>query len=349
MTRARLGEGLLLALFVTLPLATSLHEIATALALARALLSPTRGALLGTPWARPALATALVWALLSVASGDTREGLGHAWLLAPLVAVPALVADTGRDGVARAGLAAAGLAALWAVGQRALGEAGTAGFSHHLTLGYALLPPFGVALAGRSPLAAPLALGVLATGSLGAGIALLTVTLAVALRRPALGALVGAVATVALLPHADARELGERAVLWTGGLAVAADGATGPGGYEPAAILAYDALRPGFWFPYHAHDAGIQVLAVLGPAGLVATVALCLTVLRRAALGPAAGLAGVLVGGLSQDVLGDLEVARATWAWAALFGAAALAPGAAPAARATPAPEAREPCAPGVD
>ncbi|MFZ5475659.1 MAG: hypothetical protein ACOZNI_02690, partial [Myxococcota bacterium] len=132
----------------------------------------------------------------------------------------------------------------------------------------------------------------------------------------------GAIATVALLPLADPDELRQRAILWTGGLSFLADGPVGPGGYAEASDAAYDRLSPGFHFANHAHDAAIQVLAVLGPAGLVATVALCAAALARGSRGAAAGLAGVLVGGMTQDTLGDLEVARACWVWLALSNSA---------------------------
>jgi hypothetical protein len=111
-------------------------------------------------------------------------------------------------------------------------------------------------------------------------------------------------------------------VLWTGGLASLGT-PTGPGGYAAASALAYDRLEPGFWFPNHAHDSAIQLLAVLGPAGLCAQIwlgAVALRVPRDAplAVGAAAGLVGVAVGALTQDTLGDLEVARAAWVWIAL-------------------------------
>ncbi|MBM4393523.1 MAG: hypothetical protein FJ090_20560, partial [Deltaproteobacteria bacterium] len=48
--------------------------------------------------------------------------------------------------------------------------------------------------------------------------------------------------------------------------------------------------------------------------------ALVAAVLRRAHPAAAAGLVGVLVGGFTQDTLGDLEVARAALAWIAVLG-----------------------------
>lgn len=335
--RARLGTALLALFFVALPLSTAAQELALGVGLLFAAALPTRARLAREPWGRAALAAAVVWVLLVGASGDVREGLGHAWLLAPLVMVPALVHE--RAPVERIGLLAAAGAAAWAIAQRATGLVGTAGLSHHLSLAYALLPALGVALATRRwAHAAVLAGGIVATGSEGALVSLVVTVIATQIRRPTLALALGAAATPLLLGVADAEELRQRAILWTGGLTVASTGAVGPGGYAVASAPVYDALVPGFWFPNHAHDSGIQLLAVLGPVGLVATLGLALLGLRHGALGPAAGLAGVLVGALTQDVLGDLEVARAAWAWLALYGGGALL---APATRADPA-EARE-------
>jgi hypothetical protein len=312
-------------LFLALPLSTAAQEIAMAAALLLALALPTRGALGDAPWARPAVATALVWLGMASANGNLHEGAGHAWLLAPLLALPALAPD--RATVTRVGLGAAAIAAGWAVVQRALGEVGHAGLSHHLSLAYALLPPLGVAVAERRlRIAVLLALGVLSTGSEGATVALAVTVAAAYGRRPAIALAIGAIATIGLLYAVDPEDLRQRAILWTGGLDVAAAGAVGPGGYAAASAPVYDRLSPGFYFPNHAHDSAVQALAVLGPMGLLVQVWLCVVALRRGAVGPAAGLAGVLVGSLSQDVFGDLEVARAAWAWLALSGTFGPAP-----------------------
>ena len=328
-----LAGAVLLLLVVSLPLATSLHEVAMAVALVLALLLPSRFRFLDVPWGRAALAVACVWALIPPAPGGLREGLGHAWLLAPIVAIPALLppsapaAEPVRERLRTAGLWAAGAAACWGLAQRLLGHPATGPFSHHLTLAYALVPAFGVALAGRRwVLGGLLAGGVLSSGSSGATIALCVTAAAVGTARPIWLTGMGLGMTLVLLPFADTSELVQRAVLWTGGLTVGEAGPVGPGGYAAAASLAYENLAPGFWFPNHAHDSTIQVLAVLGPAGGVAVALLCGSALSRAALGPAAGVAGVLVGGLTQDVLGELEVARAMWMWVALGGVAAHVP-----------------------
>lgn len=332
--RPRPADVLVGLLLLALPLSTAGLEIATGLCLAAALLLPEARARLDHPLLLPALAVALVWVAAIPTSGDVREGFGHAWVLAPLLAVPALRPD---PRVAAVGVGAAGLAAAWALGQAVQGAQGTAGFSHHLSLAYALLPPLGVAIARgwRLP-AALLVLGVLATRSVGALPALGATLLAAQVGRPAVAAGLGAALTVALLPLAAPDEVAQRAVLWTGGLSLL-DAPVGPGGYPAASALAYDAIQPGFWFPNHAHDSAVQLLAVLGPAGLVAMAWLVARALRHGDRGAAAGLAGVLVGVVTQDVFGDLEVARATWTWLAL-GLALPAAVSAPAREPAPAP-----------
>jgi hypothetical protein len=306
------------AVMVTLPLATGPHEVAMALALGVAVLGGERRAMLGHPWATPALILAAFLVIGPLPGGNWREGIGHAWLLAPLLALPGLGPDRWAT---KAGLAAAGVASAWSIVQFVAGGEGTGGFGHHLTLAYALLPALGVALARRSwALVALLAGGALATRSEGVLVALPTVVLAVLSRRPLPALAVGVTATVLALPLGGEDQLARRALLWTGGLELAGRQGVGIGSFTPAAGLIWDQLRPGFWFPYHAHDSAIQILAELGPGGIVAFVAMCGAVLAGGAVGPAAGLAGVLVGALTQDTLGDLEVARAAWAWVALGG-----------------------------
>ncbi|MBM4368169.1 MAG: hypothetical protein FJ102_18300, partial [Deltaproteobacteria bacterium] len=126
---------------VALPLSTGALEIATALALGWSLLSGNLRARLADPWAPGAVALAVVYTLSPLAGGPAREGVGHAWILAPVLALSP-VAD---PRVQRLGLGAAAAAGLWALAQRAQGAEGHAAFSHHLTLAYALLPPLAVA------------------------------------------------------------------------------------------------------------------------------------------------------------------------------------------------------------
>ncbi len=328
--RARVASCLLIALFAALPLATSAIEVTCALGLAVTMLDDqARAAARASPAFPPMLLLALVLTAGAAAGGPLREGIGHAWLLAPLVVVPSLCALVPRVTWLRPADVAcwtAAAASLVAVGQRIGGLVAHGSLSHHLTLAYVLLPPLAHALdARRWALGSLIGLGVLATGSAGAAVALPVVT-AVCLRRggsarttPCALWLLGSVATLVGLAIASAPgELRQRAILWTGGLQLAATTMTGPGGYAAASAPYHDALQPGFWFPNHAHDTFVQLLATVGWGGLVAAVLLIVQVLRSTSRSAAFGIAGVLIGGWTQDVLGDLEVARAAWAWGAL-------------------------------
>lgn len=334
---------------IALPLSTSLHEISLAVLLATGLAGggalwvwlrakPDKSSDITNIfedhpfpiWLAPAFVAAACFVLGALPLGDLREGLGHAWLLAPLLAIPlAHVTKDERRILVRCALAAASLAAILALLQRAGGGVATGAFGHHLTLAYAMVPPFAAAVAFRMwPVAVLLAAGSLASGSAAAPISLMVAGFAASLgsqrggRSAAISLGVGAVATLTgIALFADTEELRQRAVMWTGGLSIA-PGSAGAGGYGVATEAIYDRLSPGFYFPNHAHDSAIQLYATLGPAGCVAVAFLVGTIFRRGHRAAAAGLAGVLVGGLTQDVLGDLEVARALWVWTAVLGVA---------------------------
>ncbi len=319
---SRVREALVLAVLVALPWSTAVQEVAIGLLLVASLAEGRAHRFLRLGWAFPALATAAAWVLASLASANPREGFGHAWLLAPLVALAGLGndAETARRRET-VGLVAAAAAAVFAVGQAATGDVATAALSHHLTVAYALVVPFGVAMSRRRwGLAAVLAAGVLATRSDAAPLALLAAAAAALGLRPLVALAGGAALTLAGLRWgAGAEELRQRAVLWTGGLSIPL-GHAGAGGYRVASERVYDRLSPGFWFPNHAHDSFIQLAATAGAAAWVATLALVVAVFQRGPPAAVPGLVGILVGGLTQDTLGDLEVARATWVWLAILG-----------------------------
>jgi hypothetical protein len=319
--RDGLREALVLATLVALPISTAAHEVSMALLVLWALLGDRAAGFRASAWGPVAGAAALAAVLGAWASGDVREGFGQAWVLAPLVALtqPANATTTARR--TQVALGAAGLSAACAIGQAATGAEATGLLSHHLTLAYALQAPFGVAVAQRRGwLALLLAGGVLATRSDAAPIALVATAAAAWTRRPLVALTGGTVATLlALRALSDADELRQRAILWTGGLALA-PGQAGAGGYAAASAGLYDRLSPGFWFPNHAHDGLIQIGATLGPAGVLAMAGLVGAGLLRGHPGPAAGLVGILVGGLTQNTLGDLEVARSSWVWLAILG-----------------------------
>ncbi|MCK6505833.1 O-antigen ligase family protein [Myxococcota bacterium] len=308
---------------VGLGLGTFGTELTTGLALAGALLWGDRRR--GASLAGPVLLLAACFLLAAPLGGPDawREVLGRAWPLAPLLALPALATD--RDpAVERLGLLAALLPALWGLGQALVFDTpGRGPFSHHLTLGYALVPPLAVAAhRRRGVLATLLAAGVASTGGSGPLLAA-GVALAGALLLPPAGALVGgtllALGAIGLGARADLPALHERAVLWaTGGsLALQHPVGTGTGAFRAAAAHAQQAIEPGFHFPLHAHDSALQLAALVGLGGWLALAWLAWSLWSRADRAGRATLAALAVGGLTQDLLGDMEVARAAAAWLA--------------------------------
>lgn len=323
---------LLVLLFAVLPLGPAPLELGTGLALAGALAS---GSWKTPTWA-PVLALGGVLLVSAAAHGGgdhTLAALRTPWAWALAVAVPLL----GRRGGARlaeqVGLAMAGAVAAWGLAELGwlvatgapLDDGGARGpFTHHLTLGYALLPPTAWAMWRRRwVLSGLLAGGVAATLSLGPVLSLGVVALGVALGPlPALlaggAAVLGGVALLGWLDPDGA--LAARSVLWTSSadLALHHPLGVGPAGYRRAAALAQDAVEPGFYFPLHAHDSALQLAAVAGPAAWIPAVWLGATLWRLASLPGRVALAAVLVGSLTQDTFGDLEVTRAVAAWSLL-------------------------------
>lgn len=320
MTWAR--EGAVWFTLAALSLSTAALEVGCAVLLCLAVAEGRARRFLELPWASTGLVVLGVGALGSLASGDLRAGLGVGWALAPLVVLAALPdAPALVERRCRVALAAAAVASVIALSQRVVGLDARGTLSHHLTLAYALVPPFAVAVNRRNwMLSVLLGGGVLASGSDAAPAALVVAALVAVGAGTCASFAGGAVATLAGLAWlAGPSELAERAVLWTGGLLLP-PGHAGAGGYAAASASAYDTLQPGFWFPNHAHDSFIQVGASLGGAGWTALLALVVVVWRFGAQAASAGLAGVLVGGLTQDTLGDLEVTRAAFVWVALLG-----------------------------
>jgi hypothetical protein len=284
-----------------LPWSTSLHEIGMGIALAATLFSKDRWTALQMPVVQAAIILAALWSISGLFPPD-RDGPGHAWALAPFLVVPALgkqLSAQQLSSLVQGGLISFVLATFsqWSN-------------SHHLTMAYGLLPALAVALQQKKQVLAGLCLmGILSARSEGAlGGALATI---LALYSPVLGLTAGVIAGllgIFLWPDL----LGSRALLWTGGLNVAQTGPTPIAVLLNEQTLAWERLSPGYWFPYHAHDSSIQLLGALGPAGLAAGALLVFRILD----GPgAAAIVGVLVGSLSQDVAGDLEVIRSVSFW----------------------------------
>jgi hypothetical protein len=321
-------------LFPALPLGTALLEIATALTLALALFRPVRG---GWPYLAP---IAIIGCCTLVATLPTdlaalRMALTPVWALALCLALPRLEIP---QKALQLGVLAASAVAVLAVGQAAAQVAhgddalakGT--FSHHLTLGYALLSPLAIVVHQELGLRAwqrhaalvALAGGIVASGGQGPVLALGLVVLSHWMQ-PAWALVAGAVANLVAVVVLPTALVEQRAVLWTSGAEVLASNAVGVGqsDFRSALSAAEQAVQPGFHFPLHAHDSLLQLGLVSGLGTWIAWAALLLLLWDGASRGGRVAIAAVVVGGLTQDTLGDLEVVRALTAW--VIGTAALA------------------------
>ena len=193
-----------------------------------------------------AVAVCFAFAAMGRGSAVWLEAAGRCWPLLGVIAVPMLIG--GDEGGASPlgkrrlqeleglGLIAAGIAGLWA-----LVEVGLQGrwpwlqgvdgpFSHHLTLGYALLIPLARALRSRAwGLAAVIGIGVGCAGASGPLLSALVLVVALT-GRPLLALVGGAMLAVGimLLLGVDP-ELYQRVVLW------------------PAAASLPDDVRRGLW------------------------------------------------------------------------------------------------------
>jgi hypothetical protein len=311
-------------------LGTAALEVATALVAIAAIWRPRADV---WPFAVPValLAAAHLAAAAPAGIPGAIEAGGRVWPLALALALPRLEVP---ERALRVGLVAAALVAVVAIGQAVAALA--AGdppqsrgfFSHHLTLGYALLPPLAFALHHRvlrrqPALAAALALGVLSSGGTGPAISLLVVV-AGRFVEPRAVLAVAAVAVVAATSFLSPQELGARPLLWASGAEVAVDAPVGAGStrFVEALAIAQDELSPGFHFPLHAHDAALQVGVLLGLSGWLAWAVFLVALWERTDRSGRVALAALLVGGLTQDTFGDLEVTRALTAWALGTGAA---------------------------
>lgn len=317
----------LLVLFACLALGTAAGEIAAGIATATAIVAGDRRHL---PLLAPVAAVAFTLGLSALGNGGAIEVLGRTWPLIPALAVPMLVQDISRQHLARveqAGLWAAGAMGLAVVvttiatGVPPWVEPATGPFSHHLTLGYALIVPLARALSVRAWAPAALMVAAVAcTGASGPALSVAVVALAVAWRPlPALGLGVG-VALAVMLVLAGEPELHQRAVLWATGAGLLSTHplGVGPDGFRAAANTLQEQLEPGFHYPFHAHDSALHVAAIAGVGAWVAWAWLLATTWARTGRAGKAAIAALVVGSLTQDTLGDLEVVRALFAWALL-------------------------------
>jgi hypothetical protein len=321
-------------LFAALPLGTALLEIATALALGVALFRPARS---GWPYLAP-IAILTCCSLVATRPTDLpslRLAIAPLWALALCLAIPrlALPPRALQLGVGSA-VAVATIAIVQALLQAAEGQPALAKgtFSHHLTLGYALVPPFAIVVHQELGLGAwlrraaviALAGGIVASGGQGPLLALVIVLLAHWMR-PAAALATGVAANLIGVIVLPSLLVEQRAVLWTAGANVLALPGVGVGqsGFRTALATAEQAVKPGFHFPLHAHDSLLQIGLTIGFAGWIAWAALLLLMWERTGRAGRVAIAAVVVGGLTQDTLGDLEVIRSLTAW--VVGTAAIA------------------------
>jgi len=317
--------SLFIFLFCSLMLGTAALEIATGLMCVVALFLGDRSgmALLGPTLA---IVVGMSFAAVGLSVEHWVEVLGLSWPLLLALAVPMLVGSLNQvqlRWVERVGLSTAALVG-GVVAMQTLfdGEmfSSVGLFSHHLTLGYALVIPLARALYLRSWICAlAMATGVISTGASGPVLAMVVVS--VGLWNPLVALVGGMLFSVGIMWGLGAdEELAQRALLWATGMDLSLNElwGTGPDGFRQAAMEVQQRLQPGFYFPFHAHDAFLQRSAIAGMAIWVAW-GWFLMVLWRQSHGPGrAALVGILVGGLTQDTLGDLEVIRGLCAWALL-------------------------------
>ena len=200
------------------------------------------------------------------------EGLGRTWTLALLVAVPMLANPQDRRlrAVELAGLWAAAMVGLLAAFQ--VFQAGVAPweqpqagpFSHHLTLGYALIPPFARAL-HRKQLgpALGIAVGVVCSGGSGPLLSLAVALLALGIGGGSALAIGVCVSLAVFVVMGMNGQLHERSLLWTAGAQLAVDHplGVGPGRYRELVAPVQESLEAGYHFANHAHDSAVQIAA----------------------------------------------------------------------------------------
>ena len=329
-------SGALALLLSCLVLGTAPLEISLGLALGVGLWCGDRRSL---PMFEPLLAVAfcLAFAALGHSSAVWIEAAGRCWPLLGVIAVPMLVGRTHSEGEAlgpkrirdleQVGLVMAATAGLWAVTEAALlgrwpwlqGVDGP--FSHHLTLGYALLIPLARALQRRAwVLGTIIALGV---GCAGASGPLLSggVMLVALMGRPRLALVGGSILALGIMQLlAVDPELYQRVVLWAGGVGITVSHpfGLGPGDFRDGMAIVQSGLDPDFHFPLHAHDSALQFGVMAGLGSWVVGGWFLWRLWQLCGRAGRAAIAAMVVGSLTQDTLGDLEVIRALTIWCLL-------------------------------
>ena len=106
-------------------------------------------------------------------------------------------------------------------------------------------------------------------------------------------------------------------MLWSAGAQIVVDDPFGVGvnDIRAASAVAQNAIEPGFFFPFHAHDSTLHIADVMGWGGLAAIAWLMVQLWQTTDRVGRSMLAALAVGSLTQDTLGDLEVCRAMCVW----------------------------------
>jgi hypothetical protein len=204
-------------------------------------------------------------------------------------------------------------------------EAPSGLFSHHLTMVYALFPIACVLWGMRYRLHATIiGMSLCLTGALGFLIALLSaffylnLTQARSTGRKLIVCGLGMIAGLVPLALLEPASLYQRAVLWTAGLRIVSRGGIPAEQWRETVDPVHHIIDPGFFFPHHSHDSAIQLLAETGPISWVAigwALYLCFQV--RVPWFKAM-VFGLCVASFTQDLIGDLEVARSITTWLAI-------------------------------
>jgi hypothetical protein len=329
--RQRSSTAVLLLVVLCLPIGAAPCEWAAGIALAAALFLSTRRE---QPLIGPVLAVcfSLLIPSLPYGSAGVLAALGKTWPLILLVALPPILASLERTeqtliDVRRIGLLAAAAAALWAMAQLLLqgqppwDQPARGPFSHHLTLGYALLPATAVAVHRRSwLLSVMLGAGVLASGASGPllGLALIITSMWLSpLRCLFVGVGISLLIMSALIAEPD---LQIRLTHWTAGAQLTLESGLGQGPidsirqFQLTESQLSSTVRP----EQHAHDSALQWGILGGVGAWLAWIWLLTQLWSLSGVAGRASIAVLCVGALTQDVFGDLEVVRALCAWCLL-------------------------------
>jgi hypothetical protein len=292
------------------------------------------------PLLAPVVAVAIAVLIPSLAFGMAGliAALGKAWALILLVALPPLLAlleqeDRTRSRLFQIGMSAAVAAAIWALassissGNPPWVEPARGPFSHHLTLGYALVPAAAIAIHRREWVWATLvSVGILCAGASGPLLALAILFASLRIK-PIHCLLGGTVLSLGIMAYLGSDpELLTRMTHWTAGAQLTLEGGAGSGAVEVVQNfqLAESRVSNTIQPETHAHDSVLQWGILGGLGAWLAWVWLLGSLWQRTGTAGKAAMAALCVGALTQDVFGDLEVLRSLCAWTLLSGPCTL-------------------------